>query len=230
MKKYRYLLFDADDTLLDFTYNSRRAFSKLCEIYRLPCGAEGHALFEQINQPLWRALERGEITREVLVVERFRRFLDQIGSGADAAQVNDTFLTLLGQFSKPTDGAEEVCRTLSKQYKLYIVTNSLARVHLTRMEHCPLAPYITGSFVSERIGFEKPDRRFFDAVLTQIDGITRDNCLLIGDSLTSDMTGGIGAGLPVCFYNPRSIPVPGDLPIDCTITDLRQLLPLLLKG
>ena len=226
MPKYTYLLFDADDTLLDFGRNGTRAFTMLCAKYHFPCTAESRDLFESFNQPLWRKLEQGLVTKEFLKIERFRLFLDALHRSEDPAAVNADFLTFLGNSSFLTPHAEEVCRTLSQNHELYILTNSVESVHTNRMRQSLLAPYIKGSFVSECIGYEKPNKFYFDYVFSHIPGITKENCLLIGDSLTSDMQGGINAGIPVCWYNPGRQKVPGTLPLDYVISDLLELPPL----
>lgn len=223
MVKYPYLLFDADDTLLDFERNGMRAFTMLCAKYHFPCSKESRALFESFNQPLWRELEKGTVTKEFLKVERFRLFLNALNRDEDPAAVNHDFLTFLGSSSFLTPYAEEVCAALSRRHEIYILTNSVESVHTNRMRQSLLAPYVKDSFISERIGYEKPNKFYFDYVLSHIPGITKENCLLIGDSLTSDIQGGVNAGIPVCWYNPNRLDAPGTLPIDYTIHDLRQL-------
>ncbi len=224
MVRYPYLLFDADDTLLDFSRNGDKAFSLLCAKYSFPCNEESRALFEAFNQPLWRGLERGTITKEVFKTERFRRFLDALHRSEDPEEVNRDFMEFLGRGSFLMPYAEEVCRELAQEHQIYILTNSVESVHTDRMQRSLIAPYVKESFVSECVGYEKPNKFYFDYVLEHIPGITRDNCLLIGDSLTSDMQGGINAGLHVCWYNPTCQDVIGTLPVDYIIHDLRELL------
>ena len=226
MVRYPYLLFDADDTLLDFSRNGDKAFSLLCAKYCFPYNEKSRELFEAFNQPLWRDLERGRITKEFLKTERFRRFLDALHRSEDPAVVNRDFMEFLGRGSFLMPYAEEVCRELAKEHQIYILTNSVESVHTDRMEQSLIAPYIKESFVSECVGYEKPNKFYFDYVLEHIPGITRENCLLIGDSLTSDMQGGINAGLHVCWYNPACQDLIGTLPVDYIIHDLRELLAL----
>ncbi len=230
MERYPYLLFDADDTLFDFQRNGQRAFTMLCAKYNFPCSEESHAVFETFNQPLWRALEQGTITKEFLKVERFRLFLDHYRRKEDPAAVNRDFLSFLGTGSFLVPGAEETCRRLSRTHRLFILTNSVEAVHTNRMRQSLLMPYIEGSFVSETAGYEKPDKRFFDHVFSRIPGITKSNCLLIGDSLTSDIQGGVNAGIPVCWFNPHRLEKPAAPPIDYMIHDLSELPPLLDGG
>lgn len=114
MVRYPYLLFDADDTLLDFSRNGDKAFSLLCAKYSFPCNEESRALFEAFNQPLWRDLERGTITKEFLKTERFRRFLDALHRSEDPEEVNRDFMEFLGRGSFLMPYAEEVCRELAQ--------------------------------------------------------------------------------------------------------------------
>ena len=223
MTRYPFLLLDADNTLFDFDRNEDRAFSMLCAKYRLPCSPESRAVYESFNQPLWEQLEQGLVTKDFLKVERFRRFLAYYHRSEDAAAVGRDFLAFLGTGSLLMPHAEEACRALARRHRLYILTNSVASVHIDRMHQAAIAPYIEASFISETVGYEKPHPAVFETVLASIPGITRDNCLLIGDSLTSDIRGGIGSGLPVCWYNPARQAAPPELAIDYTITDLMEL-------
>lgn len=223
MAKYPYLLFDADDTLLDFERNGARAFTMLCAKYQFPCTQESRDLYESFNQPLWRELERGLITKDFLKIERFRLFLNALHRSDDPAAVNEDFITFLGNSSFLTPHAEEVCKTLSQTHQIYILTNAVEAVHVNRIRQSLLAPYIKGNFISESIGYEKPSKYYFDHVFSHIPGITKENSLLIGDSLTSDMQGGINAGIPVCWYNPNHLKAPSTLHIDYVIHDLQEL-------
>ena len=223
MPKYTYLLFDADDTLLDFERNGARAFTLLCAKYHLPCTQESRELFESFNQPLWRKLEQGLVTKAFMKVERFRLFLTALHRSDDPAAVNEDFVSFLGSSSFLTPHAEEVCKLLSQDHQIYILTNALEAVHTNRIQQSLLAPYIQGNFISESIGYEKPHKAYFDYVFSHIPGITKENCLLIGDSLTSDMQGGVNAGIPVCWYNPGQLANTSVLSIDYEIRDLLEL-------
>ena len=223
MVRYPYLLFDADDTLLDFEQNGWKAFRQLCAKYNFPCNEETHEIYESYNQPLWRKVERGLITKDFLKIERFRLFLEYLHRSESPEEVNASFLSFLGTGSFLTPYAEDVCKELSQNHKLYVITNSVESVHVDRMRQSLINPYIETSFISEVIGYEKPHTQYFDYVFSHIPGITKDNCLLIGDSLTSDMQGGVNFGIPVCWYNPKHLTPIGTLPIDYEIHDLREL-------
>lgn len=224
--KYPYLLLDADNTLFDFDRGNRVAFSAVCAAFDLPDTEEVFRLYETCNNAMWAAFDRGECTKEYLVVQRFRNFLRELGVERDAEACNALHLDTLGQQSFLLPYAEEVCRALSREHKLYLVTNAVASVQRGRLAKSTLRPYITAAFISEEAGAAKPAPAYFDYVFAHIDGITRDNCLVVGDSISSDIRGANGYGLPCCWYNPRQTPRPAEVRIDYEITDLRQLLEL----
>ena len=122
--------------------------------------------------------------------------------------------------------ALEVCRTLAQTHKLYIVTNAVAAVQKARLAASDIRPYITGAFISEDAGASKPSKAYFDYVFSHIPGIARENCLLIGDSPSSDLRGANNYGIPCCWYNPQGLARPDGLRIDYEIRDLTELLPI----
>ena len=223
MSRYQYLLFDADNTLFDFDAANHNAFAQTCQYCGLTYSEELYEFYESINRPLWQQLDRGEVTKEFLVVERFRRFLAAMHVEADPAECNRIQLAGLGSSTVLLPHALEVIETLSRTHKLYIVTNAVASVQRSRLANSAIAPYITAAFISEEAGAAKPSRAYFDYVFARIEGITPENCLVIGDSLSSDVQGAINAGLPACWYNLKNDPRPEGMEIDYVIGDLRQL-------
>jgi len=226
MIHYPYLLFDADNTLFDFNRANRSAFHQVCFTCDLPESEENYQLYESINSALWQAFDRGECTKDYLVVERFRRFLAKLGLERDPERCNEVHLTTLGRSQVLLPYAEEVCRELSRTHRLYLVTNAVASVQRNRLASSAIAPYITDAFISEEAGASKPSAAYFDYVFSRVEGLRRDNCLLIGDSLSSDIRGANNAGLTCCWYNPNMLPRPADLRIDYEIRDLRELYDL----
>ena len=225
--KFPYLLFDADDTLFDFPKAAARAFSAMCRSNGVPDTLDTRALYHRINQELWAAFDRGEVSKDYVTLERFVRFSQALKLPRDPDKCNRDYLTALGAGVYPLPHAEAVCRELVRRgHKLYIVTNAVAAVQRSRLAGSAIAPYITGAFISEEAGASKPSAAYFDYVFSRIDGITRDNCLLVGDSLSSDIRGANNYGLPCCWYNPKGAAWPEDLRIDCEIRDLRQLYDL----
>lgn len=221
MPHYSYLLFDADNTLFDFDAANRNAFHTVCRQCDIPDTDETFALYERCNNAMWAAFDRGECTKDFLVVERFRRFLEAMALDRDPALCNRIHLKALGKvrFFSPCRGG--LPHPVPDPPPLY---------RHQRRGLCPAqssAPqrrgsYITDAFISEEAGASKPSRTYFDYVFARIPGITRENCLLIGDS-SSDIRGANNAGIPCCWYDPHGTALPENLHIDYRITDLRQL-------
>lgn len=223
--KYPYLLFDADDTLFDFMRASTRAFSIMCGANGIPDTPEVYRKYHEINEVLWAAFDRGEVTKEFVTLERYVRFLDALGLDRDPAQCNRDYLTALGQTVYPLPHAEEVCRALAARgHRLYIVTNAVASVQRGRLKSCAFGGLFADAFISEEAGASKPHRAYYDYVRARVPGITPENALVIGDSLATDIRGANNAGLPCCWFNPKKKPRQEGLRIDYEIADLRELL------
>lgn len=223
--KYLYLLFDADDTLFDFPKASARAFSIMCRTHGIPDTPEVYRQYHEINEVLWAAFDRGEVTKEFVTLERYVRFLKALDLDRDPAQCNRDYLAALGQTVFPLPHAEELCRTLAERgHKLYLVTNAVASVQRSRLQHCAFGDLFTDAFISEEAGASKPSKAYYDYVRTRVSGITPENALVIGDSLATDIRGANNAGLPCCWFNPKGNPRQEGLRIDYEIADLRELL------
>ena len=220
---YPYLLFDADNTLFDFDQAERNAHLLLCRAHGLAFSEEGYQLYHKCNADLWRDFDRGLCTKEYLLVERFRRYLAITGERADPEALNRDHLRALGEGAMLLPGAEELCRVLSRDHRLYLLTNAVASVQKTRFANSAIAPYFQGVFISEEVGGGKPDSAYFDYVFHAVPGLARDNALVIGDSLTSDIQGANNAGLPCCWFNPTGQPRPQGLRIDYEIRALEEL-------
>ena len=223
---YLYLLFDADDTLFDFPKASAQAFAVMCEKNGIDNTPEIYQLYHEINEVLWAAFDRGEVTKEYLTLERYVRFLKALNiTDRDPAQCNRDYLTALGESVFPLPYAEEVCQELARRgHRMYIVTNAVASVQRSRLVKSGFDRWFQGAFISEEAGASKPSRAYFDYVRAQLPELTGENCLVIGDSLSSDIKGANNAGLPCCWYNPKGQPMREGLHAEYEITDLRQLL------
>jgi YjjG family noncanonical pyrimidine nucleotidase len=223
---YPFLLFDADDTLFDFPKASARAFAVMCEKHSISNTPETYQIYHDINKVLWAAFDRGEVTKEYLTLERYVRFLKALDiSNQDPAQCNRDYLTALGESVFPLPYAEEVCQELAlRGHQLYIVTNAVASVQRSRLDRSGFSRWFQGAFISEEAGASKPSKAYFDYVRAQLPELTAENCLIIGDSLSSDIKGANNAGLPCCWFNPKGQPLQEGLHADYEISDLRQLL------
>ena len=225
---YHNLLFDADDTLFDFHQASLQAFAVMCQKNDIPNTPEVYQVYYNINHALWAAFDRGEVTKEYLTLERYVRFLAALGLERDAAKCNREYLEGLGNSVFLLPHAEEVCRELHRRgHILYIATNAVASVQRSRLRMCPFGELFTSAFISEEAGASKPDKTYYDYILASVPELNAENCLVIGDSLATDIQGANNAGLPCCWYNPKGKARPDYLSIDYEISDLRQLLDIL---
>lgn len=214
MTRYDFLLFDADNTLFDFDRAERRALGLTLERFGFPPGEDTRRLYLTINRELWAQFDRGEIARERLVVERFSALSAAVGVVCDSAQVNRFYLERLGEGSDLLPGAEALCRALAGRYTLAIVTNGVASAQRGRFFGSPLPPLIPHLFISEEVGYSKPQREFFDAVLHSLGVTDQSRVLVLGDNLHADILGAANAGLDAVWYNPDAKPaLPGLSPV-----------------
>lgn len=225
MMRYKYLLFDADDTLFDFPKASSRAFESMCRAHEIPYTPEIYRLYHEINLELWAAFDRGEAAKEFVTLERYVRFLKALGLERDPAECNRDYLAALGQGVYPLPHAEAVCRELKQRgHHMYIITNAVASVQRSRLRGSVFAELFEAAFISEEAGAAKPSKAYFDYVRRQLPGLTDENILVIGDSLTTDIQGANNAGLPCCWVNPAKKPRQEGLRVDYEIAGLRELL------
>ena len=198
MKKYTTILFDADDTLLDFGKDETQALLKVLAHYGVPATEENIGIYKKVNVGLWKALERGELDKPTLKKIRFRLFFDEIGfeTDTDPFIINEEYLSNLGDGGNLKDGAKELIDELkSEDYDLYIVTNGIEKTQKRRLTKAGIIDCFTDIFVSETIGYQKPRKEYFDYVLANIREKDIGRVLLVGDSLTSDIKGAENAGI-----------------------------------
>lgn len=206
MPRYDFVLLDADHTLFDFDRAEAEALRATLLRYGLPDTREVEETYLAINRALWARLDRGEVDRDWLVVERFRALLDRLGRSGDPAAMNRDYLDKLGEGAFLLPGAEEFCRALAPVCTLAIVTNGVARAQRRRFERSPLREVIPWLFISEEVGASKPDPAFFEPVLRALGSPDRRRVLMVGDNLLADIQGGINAGLDTAWYNPHRLP------------------------
>jgi 2-haloacid dehalogenase len=201
--KYTTLLFDLDDTLMDFGKSEEYAIERLLEKYSIEVTEPNKRLYSAINKSKWTALEKGEITRKELFITRFPDYFKALGVEADGAQANADYMNFLSQGRFVIDGAEEICRELKKKFSMYIITNGAKIVQQGRLKDLPLLQNFDGVFISEDVGFDKPKKEYFDHVFANISEKDKSKVLVIGDSLNSDIAGAVNYGLDSCWINRR---------------------------
>ena len=227
---YKIALFDADNTLLDFNRAEREAVSICLTARGLPADEEIVSRYSRINDSHWKRLEQGLITRDRLKVERFAELFSTLGYGGDPKRMAADYEEALSRQTYLVDGALELVRALHGQCRLFIITNGTAVVQKGRFGSSPLAPYFERCFISEEMGCNKPEKAFFDRVAAEISGFDSRQVLVIGDSLSSDIRGGINAGLDTCWFNPHGKPSPADMRITYTVHAAGEILPILLDS
>lgn len=203
MGKYTTVLWDLDQTLLDFNRAMNCAFRAVCERYELYVDDEIVARYAAINQSFWKRLELGEITQEEVAVGRFRTLFQELKIGhVKPEEFNMIFKKELGSVYFYMEGAKELVTALrEKGYRQYIVTNGMASTQESRVRRSGLDQLVDGVFDSELLGYPKPMKEFFDACFAALPQIRREECILVGDSLTSDMRGANNAGIAACWFN-----------------------------
>lgn len=230
MAKYYCILFDADNTLLDFDAAESKALADTLRNYGIEPDAETVQTYRTINEELWRQLEKGQLRRDKLMAERFTRFLKAVDAAGNGAEMNKFYLD---QLSTHPDLAApnvlDVLKELSEVATLAVVTNGFDRVQSRRVAESGMKDFIEEVFVSEKLDSEKPNRKIFDAALRSLGVENREHVLMVGDSLTSDIQGGINAGLDTCWYNPNHVENPGKVCPTYEISNLEELYPLVME-
>lgn len=224
MCRYDAILFDADETLFNYEKAAKCALLSTLSAYQIDFPRNVCERYQHWNNLVWRCFERGEIQKSELQTERFRKLFEELSIHADPAGFNESYLLALAERGDELPGAVELCQALFPYCPLYIVTNGFTFTQERRLARSLLRPYIKKMYISEQLGFQKPRKEYFDAVLTDISLTDRSRVILLGDSLTSDMQGGINAGIPTCWYNPFG--QEATLPIDYEIHSLEEFFPL----
>ena len=179
----KYILFDLDETLFDFPKAERAAISEVLSTLGFSPTERIINRYSEINRSCWDMLERGEIDRDRLVVLRFELLRDELGADLSPEEVQKMYVSALGGQHYFIDGAEELLCRLCTDYELYAVTNGFYAVQTRRIRDAALDRFFKGYFISEKIGFSKPRREFFEAAFEQIVGFERDKAIIVGDSL-----------------------------------------------
>ena len=223
---YTTVLWDIDMTLLDFLAAESYAIRKCFEIFDMgECSDEMLQRYSVINRKYWERLEKGEITKQETLEGRFREFFATEGLPVEkAAAFNAEYQERLGDVAIYCPHGEEVIRYLQqKGIRQYAVTNGTQTAQKRKLVNSGLDQVFIKAFISDEIGYEKPDVRFFDAVMQELGDCRKEDILLIGDSLTSDIKGANNAGLACCWYNPKKSINDKGVRIDYEIQDLLEV-------
>lgn len=224
------VLLDLDDTILDFHYAEAISLCRLLEGYGIPPTEETVRLYSEINDAHWKRLERGELTRREVQIGRFTELFEKLGIERSSEEANRQYMQGIATCGQMVNGADRLLQMLRAAHiRVYIVSNGSASVQYGRMAAAGITDFFDGIFLSEEIGFEKPKREFFDRCAAQIPQFDAAKTVILGDSLTSDILGGIHAGIETCWFNPRGKKGREDIVPDHEIRDLSDFLPLILN-
>ena len=223
-----FLFLDLDDTILDFQKAERLAISRTFRSFGLEPTEQVLERYHVINRLHWERLERGELTRDQVLTGRFQMLFEELGIPAQPQAIAKGYEHNLGLGPYFLPGAKEALDTLRGKYRLFLASNGTASVQHSRLTSAGLYPYFEEVFVSQALGANKPSRAFFDACAARIPGYDPRKALMVGDSLTSDILGGINAGMKTCWVCPRGAQGRPDIVPDYRIEALSQL-PELLK-
>lgn len=219
------ILWDIDGTVLNFLKSENYAIKKcfaalnICE-----CDDAMVERYSAINKKYWEMLERGEITKPQVQRGRFEELFEKEGiEFHEIDELNKMYQVVLGDKIFFNDDSFELLKSLKGRYKQYAVTNGTITAQENKMRQSGLVEVFDGVFISDKIGYEKPSVSFFDAVFEAIGAYEKDDIMIVGDSLTSDIQGGNNAGIMCCWYNPDRNVNNKNLRIDYEIKNLNDI-------
>jgi len=221
--RYKTLLFDLDDTLLDFAANEVDSLNKLFQRHGYTFTNERYQAYNSVNKQLWSDYEDGNITLNDVLSQRFSKTMLTFGKLIDGSEWENQYRELLGNGCQLMDGALELCQNLSVSHRLFVITNGVTNTQLRRLEQSGLRAFFEDVFCSQSIGFQKPTREFFDHVMLHINDFNKDEALIIGDSLNTDIKGGLLAGIDTCWINYKSATPSSEIKSTYTISTLLDL-------
>lgn len=200
--KYKLLLFDADETLFNFEESEKIAFSKTFSEFNLEYNENNHLkLYKKINGELWLKLEKEEIELEELKKSRFKFFFEELGIKIDYEKFNNLYMENLGNSSILLDDTLNLLKEIDKKYKMAIITNGFTNIQSNRIKKSEIAHFFDDIFISEEIGFSKPESEIFEYSVRKLGGFEKNEILMIGDNLVADIMGGLNFGVDTCWVN-----------------------------
>lgn len=232
MNSKEYLIFDLDDTLLDFKRGEHVGLTKIFKKYAPATIVFEDWLetFKQVNNEVWRQIELGEPAKALLDT-RFANTFKTYDVQADGKQLEQEYRGYLDENYHTIEGARELLIRLSKQgFKIIAGTNGKASTQRNRLSGTGFDNLFDDVFISDEIGYAKPHHQFFDSIFSKHEEMTADNTLMIGDSLRSDIQGAINAGITNIWFNPFRIKNETQISPDFKAHTLQEVEKLILQS
>lgn len=220
---YKILLFDLDNTLLDFCANETDSLNKLFQKHGYIFTDELFELYNSVNKQLWADYENGKIELDDVLNSRFSETMLRLGKEVDGIEWENQYRELLGNGCQLIEGALEVCRRLSESHRLFVITNGITKTQIKRLKQSGLYEFFEDIFISQSIGSQKPSKEFFDYVMSHIKGFNGKEALIIGDSLNTDIKGGLVSGIDTCWFNSKLHECSPEIRTTYTIASLEEL-------
>lgn len=197
---------DMDDTLFDFNAGEQLNFTQTLQSFGVDATHEAYLRFHDVNVSLWQAFERGEIKKDFIKTERFRRVFEEFAIEADPTEVAKSYLARFKEICIPFDGAKELLQKLKERGRIYIVTNGNTEIQRRHLADAGFDVLCDGLFISDEMGVAKPHKEFADIVMKTVPDFSLERAVWIGDSLTSDMRCALDAGIDFILFAPRGVP------------------------
>ena len=225
--KYKFLLFDLDGTIFDYDKAEMNALKKTFNDFGFGFEETHLELYRKFNAQVWREFEEGTLQQDELKIRRFDELKNSLKLDFNIYDFSDSYLKNLSGRTDLIDGSAEILDILQSNYKIFLITNGLKDVQRPRIAASEVAKYFKDIIISEEVGYAKPDPKIFDIAFKRMNNPGKDEVLLIGDSLSSDITGGSNYGVDTCWFNPKSIEKPHGLNITHEIKNLDELINIL---
>ena len=225
---YNVVLIDLDETILDFRHTEKNAHKLTTLEFNIEYRENDYLVYHEINDALWKELELGKVTREELIIKRFERYLAYLGSNANPKEFNESYISNLSKGRKLIDGAEETLKTLYDMgVKIFVITNGVKRVQDGRLSGQKFMEYVSGVAISECLGFSKPSVEFFNKAEELFNITFNENCVVVGDSLSSDIKGAINKGLDSIWINTFNKVAPENVTPTYTVSKIEEILDII---
>jgi len=226
--KYEFIIFDADETLLDFSKAEEYAFRNTMKYFNKEYDTEYHFnTYKEINKNIWSEFEKELITAEELKEERFRRLFNKLNMNLNPKEVNIKYIDNLCQGCFILDGALDLLKDLKGKFKLILITNGLTIVQDARIRKSKIGEFFDAVVISEEVGVAKPNSGIFEFALKKVGHCNKETALMVGDSLSSDIKGGVNFGIDTCWFNPKQIENTTEIKPVYEIHSLNQLKDIL---